>query len=513
MKSLLLCVLAALVSTYLSLQLKDSDRYMLVPKLAWTWTSDYSDEMFGFSGFLGGALEAGNFASWYAISATNFDDDHANLICQRLGFTTVEYFIIKSVSEAIQYFSFDCNEQSECSITKVGFYEHNKTVPWISCVGPFFRIAGSGITDTKPEGVLLASMDNSNNWGPVCQYSGSKITQRTGKSICQQLRFRDLATVSTIGKRHSFVRDYSPVIGELDFLVGGRSTTLTYETDQMDKLCSTYSNYVNNAFLSCSCWEGDTKTSSGCVKNCPDNSFWERSPEKASDICICNLNFFRNTEGPLTCSPCPGKSTAAKHQSFCVCEAGSFWNATLEDCQTCGMGEYNSLTNRTSCLACPELSSSLGNATKCSCEVGYMWSQDRCIICPKNTFSLAGSDSCTDCPKFMVSEEGTGVCSTCAPGEFWDNHGNGSCYRCPDHLYGDGANCVYCSLGWNNVTGNCLKEEVQDSEQSLPVYSWFIAGVLVTAVNLVVIALYRSRSQIVRGMECCHDKTETSTEI
>ena len=520
-----LCVLSALLVLFRSLSLRGDVQLELRE----------TDIEGGFSGLLWGKTSNAEVSRQLFIKDDIDKERLLYVFCRKLGFLAVERSIDLQSDYFNSYNFMECgstvygsnNRNQYCSMVTDEYRVKLSYKPLIlSCQGPYFSIWSSQDSHTSSQGVLMSSLDKSTTgtWGPVCQYpmqndEVTPVTRFTGRAICQSLDFHDLVTISTIKHTYEFSLYYPPMLSDLDFSEKG---ILSYTSGSK---CASYTHYT---YIACSCEDTFNKTPTGCEKICLENSYWDRE----SDACICNMNYYRSTEGPLTCTPCPGNLAAGKHQSSCVCPPGSFWESETGDCKVCSADTYNPSENATSCLTCPELSSASEDTTRCACPAGYRWRSNECRICIQNSFSKAGSDSCTSCPPFMVSSEGSESCSSCPQGYFYLYEGrllNGVCRKCPDHLDGDGVNCFPCVHGWSNNTGRCLEREhavagitegphsLEDATnavqspretsntQGIPGYFWFIFGVLVTSLQLFV---YHNGRYLLRKLVCCRQRRE-----
>ncbi len=154
------------------------------------------------------------------------------------------------------------------------------------------------------------------------------------------------------------------------------------------------------------------------------------------------------------------------------CPKGSFWSASADICQHCGVGTFSASSgsfecmlcqpgtfapnnNSASCTPCPLGFTSLPGNDKLSgcnlCDTGFTPSSiSNCTMCEAGKYKIVSGDAnCTPCPTGSTSGPGsknvnecicdrgytigneTEHCVACIPGEFKNVTGTGECMSCP----------------------------------------------------------------------------------
>uniref|UniRef100_A0A3P8U3K0 Signal peptide, CUB and EGF-like domain-containing protein 1 n=1 Tax=Amphiprion percula TaxID=161767 RepID=A0A3P8U3K0_AMPPE len=159
------------------------------------------------------------------------------------------------------------------------------------------------------------------------------------------------------------------------------------------------------------CSTGQVLRDGKCV-SCAVGTFYSGEQEQ----CVqCPPGTYQDTEGQLSCEPCPsteGQGIAgAKNVSQCggQCPAGQFSADGFRPCQSCPLGSYQPEPGRVLCFTCGgglmtryEGSVSFRDCeAKVHCAPGHYYnsSTHRCIRCPAGTYqSEFGQNYCITCP-------------------------------------------------------------------------------------------------------------------
>uniref|UniRef100_UPI004038BCD6 signal peptide, CUB and EGF-like domain-containing protein 1 isoform X2 n=1 Tax=Callospermophilus lateralis TaxID=76772 RepID=UPI004038BCD6 len=159
------------------------------------------------------------------------------------------------------------------------------------------------------------------------------------------------------------------------------------------------------------CGIGQVLQDGKCV-TCGPGTFF--SGEQGQCV-LCVSGTYQDTEGQLSCTPCPssdGLGLAGAHNvSECggQCSPGFFSADGFQPCQACPMGTYQPEPGRTGCFPCGGgLLTKLEGATsfqdceaKVHCSPGhhYNTTTHRCIRCPVGTYQPEfGQNHCITCP-------------------------------------------------------------------------------------------------------------------
>ncbi|XP_051809851.1 signal peptide, CUB and EGF-like domain-containing protein 1 isoform X3 [Acanthochromis polyacanthus] len=159
------------------------------------------------------------------------------------------------------------------------------------------------------------------------------------------------------------------------------------------------------------CSTGQVLRDGKCV-SCAVGTFYSGEQEQ----CVqCPPGTYQDTEGQLSCEPCPSTEgqgiTGAKNVSQCggQCPAGQFSADGFRPCQPCPLGSYQPEPGRVLCFTCGgglmtryEGSVSFRDCeAKVHCAPGHYYnsSTHRCIRCPAGTYqSEFGQNYCITCP-------------------------------------------------------------------------------------------------------------------
>lgn len=166
------------------------------------------------------------------------------------------------------------------------------------------------------------------------------------------------------------------------------------------------------------------------------------------------------------------------YQVFGLCPVGYF-NVTTP-CQECPAGFYSDTTNATTCIICPVNTFSLAGASVCqNCSIGSDTRGNQgspfCVTCQAGSFNNISGGSCTPCSLGLVSGPNSSECQNCSVGKEnviknisggvigfmvdncnpcypgWYNPFNGSqCIKCPQGTFSStfgSTNCTFCGPG------------------------------------------------------------------
>ena len=179
-----------------------------------------------------------------------------------------------------------------------------------------------------------------------------------------------------------------------------------------------------------------------------------------NDTCVdCGKNTYSATVGATgsgTCMSCPLYSSAPASSAVlgaCVCDAGATGpNGGV--CSLCVLGKYKDVNGTGNCTNCwaGSYSGALGAN-----------SSERCLSCPDNSSSVAGSSVVTSC---ICNAGATGAnggpCSLCVPGKYKSVTGTAVCTNCSANTFSSviGATSVFvCSnCGANSQSGGSSAE-------------------------------------------------------
>jgi len=148
------------------------------------------------------------------------------------------------------------------------------------------------------------------------------------------------------------------------------------------------------------------------------------------DACLrCPLGSWKDAFGPENCTSCPANSTTAAEGGTsvldCECLGGFIGNAEAGNCTACAVGTFQ---EGESCSACPAHSTSPEASTNCSCDPGYTGTAlEACLPCAADTFkNISGAESCSPCPLRTTSLPGATACS-CRVGFYGPDFGPCEC--------------------------------------------------------------------------------------
>ena len=103
-------------------------------------------------------------------------------------------------------------------------------------------------------------------------------------------------------------------------------------------------------------------------------------------------------------------------------------------------------------MQCPEHTSTVASGAlsvaECVCVAGYFMQEDKCKLCPADTYQATLGGSCTTCPSNAMSAPGSSLqtdclckqgfkgadgthCTPCAVAQYKDVDGSGECFVCP----------------------------------------------------------------------------------
>ncbi|XP_054255385.1 signal peptide, CUB and EGF-like domain-containing protein 1 isoform X3 [Indicator indicator] len=159
------------------------------------------------------------------------------------------------------------------------------------------------------------------------------------------------------------------------------------------------------------CSTGQVLQDGKCV-TCSTGTFYSGEQNQ----CVpCSPGTYQDTEGQLTCEPCPsndGQGVAgARNMSECggQCSPGHYSSDGFKPCRVCPLGTYQPEPGRTLCFPCGgglvtkyEGAVSFQDCeTKVHCSPGHYYNSTthRCIRCPVGTYQPEfGQNYCITCP-------------------------------------------------------------------------------------------------------------------
>uniref|UniRef100_A0AAR2LLY3 Signal peptide, CUB and EGF-like domain-containing protein 2 n=1 Tax=Pygocentrus nattereri TaxID=42514 RepID=A0AAR2LLY3_PYGNA len=159
------------------------------------------------------------------------------------------------------------------------------------------------------------------------------------------------------------------------------------------------------------CSTGQVLTDGKCV-SCSVGTFYSGEQEQ----CVqCPPGTYQDTEGQLSCEPCPSTESqgivGAKNVSECggQCPAGHFSADGFRPCQQCPLGTFQPEPGRVLCFPCGGglMTKYIGSTSfrdceaKVHCASGHYYNSTthRCIRCPAGTYqSEFGQNYCITCP-------------------------------------------------------------------------------------------------------------------
>jgi hypothetical protein len=146
---------------------------------------------------------------------------------------------------------------------------------------------------------------------------------------------------------------------------------------------------------------------------------------------LCSGGKYSGVAGSSGCESCPANTSMLQESpgqthGDCVCDAG-YVQTNSSGCQACAAGTYKTMRGDLPCYACgPGKFSSTLAAT----------SEDTCLSCPLNAFSISASSALDDCICPAGFEGALGVdCTKCTPGTYKEDVGLGDCSMCPPGTY------------------------------------------------------------------------------
>lgn len=182
-------------------------------------------------------------------------------------------------------------------------------------------------------------------------------------------------------------------------------------------------------------------------------------------IVACAKNTF-SLGGNSVCSPCQDGGHSQPGSATCEqCLTSKYFDEPNERCDLCPKNTFTTsgATNITGCTLCSPGGHSKPGSGYCEqCLTGKYFDEpnNECKLCPKNTFSTSGAttpEDCTPCPSGSHSQPGAGFCEQCLASEYIDELNN-KCELCPAGKFSPhGAStledCNDCSDGFYSTTG------------------------------------------------------------
>ncbi|GMI00563.1 hypothetical protein TrLO_g8323 [Triparma laevis f. longispina] len=167
-----------------------------------------------------------------------------------------------------------------------------------------------------------------------------------------------------------------------------------------------------------------------------------------------NIIFFLagtdNAKASTSCSPCP-PGTIPTATSCNQCEEGKYGVFGATVCTPCsGDGQYADEPGLPSCKFAPSGYKPTSN-------------NDGIVACAKNTFSLGGTSVCSPCQDGGHSQPGSATCEQCLTSKYFDEP-NERCDLCPKNTFAtSGATnitgCTLCSPGGHSKPGSGYCEQ------------------------------------------------------
>ena len=176
------------------------------------------------------------------------------------------------------------------------------------------------------------------------------------------------------------------------------------------------------------CVKDDDESENKNSSTCPAGTYL-----KTESCIFCPNNTF-SFEGAVECTNCPRNSSSlegstspsnctwenddeSENKNSTTCPAGTYLEA--ESCLVCPNNTFSFLTDSDSCTDCPANHTSAAGSTSpenCTtpqdCEAGYYYNE-RCLICPNNTYSFEGAVECTHCTGNFTSYAGSTSPDSC----------------------------------------------------------------------------------------------------
>ncbi|GMH48997.1 hypothetical protein TrVE_jg8778 [Triparma verrucosa] len=139
------------------------------------------------------------------------------------------------------------------------------------------------------------------------------------------------------------------------------------------------------------------------------------------------------------CEDCPTGGHSQPGSGYCDhCLTGKYLDEQTNRCQLCPKNTFtiSGATDISGCEVCPAGGHSQPGAGYCEqCLAGKYFneSSNKCMLCPKNTFTISGAtdiSGCEDCPAGGHSHPGSGYCDQCLTGKYYDEESS-ECKPCP----------------------------------------------------------------------------------
>jgi hypothetical protein len=117
---------------------------------------------------------------------------------------------------------------------------------------------------------------------------------------------------------------------------------------------------------------------------------------------------------------------------------GKYYDEPNNKCELCPKNTFtiSGASDINGCETCPAGGHSQPGSGYCEqCLTGKYYDEpnNKCKLCPKNTFTISGAtdiDGCEDCPAGGHSHPGSGFCEQCLTGKYYDEPNN-KCELCP----------------------------------------------------------------------------------
>ncbi|ELP84382.1 protein serine/threonine kinase, putative [Entamoeba invadens IP1] len=153
-----------------------------------------------------------------------------------------------------------------------------------------------------------------------------------------------------------------------------------------------------------------------------------------------------------TCKPCEAGYYSPDGTSCSKCPTNSYSLIGSGYCTPCNSVCNTCDSKNGNCLNCYENMFLLNDGVCLSCPAGQYLSQNGCLSCADQTYSLANSSMCMNCSKCVKCDQTNGRCTLCKNGQFINDY---SCDGCVAGMYGNGFQCIPCQIGtYSNISGS-----------------------------------------------------------
>jgi hypothetical protein len=161
------------------------------------------------------------------------------------------------------------------------------------------------------------------------------------------------------------------------------------------------------------------------------------------------------------CEDCPAGGHSQPGAGYCdQCLTGKYYDETNNKCELCPKNTFtiSGAADINGCEDCPAGGHSQPGSGYCDqCLTGKYYNEPTnvCKLCPKNTFTISGAtdiNGCEECPPGGHSQPGSGYCDQCLSGKYYEEEAN-DCKLCPAGTYTatggvDLEACITCDDGF-----------------------------------------------------------------